>query len=186
MKKIFIKFLPFAVAITLLSVLVYGAVQQEMRMSANDLPMQIAEDGAFALESGSIPAEIVSHGSPQVDIGTSLAPWLMVLDDKGEVLESSGVLSGTVPQLPAGVLDKARATGENKFTWQPYEDVRDAVVIERAVSMSRQLSAFVVAGHSLRETENHAQTLLLDVAVGWLVTLIGTFIVLAFSRRFLI
>jgi hypothetical protein len=53
MAKVLKQWLPLAIAITLLCGLVYVAVQQEVRLSANDPQIGMAEDLAAALSHGS-------------------------------------------------------------------------------------------------------------------------------------
>ena len=57
-------FLPVAVLATLCCGLVYGAVQQDLRMGANDPQLQLAEDAARALDAGAPAATLVGsvHG----------------------------------------------------------------------------------------------------------------------------
>src|SRR5665811_516764 len=63
--------LPLAVAITLLSGLIYGAVQQVLRQDANDPQIQMAQDTAAALTAGAAPESLAS--ATPVDIALSLA-----------------------------------------------------------------------------------------------------------------
>lgn len=113
-KNVFRQWLPIAVAITAACGLVYLAVQQELRQTANDPQIQMAEDAAAALENGAtvdsrVPAE-------KVAIESSLAPFVMVFDDRGGVLGSSATLHGKTPELPEGILDYVRGHGQDRVT----------------------------------------------------------------------
>jgi len=82
-----------------------------------------------------------------VELATSLAPFIIVFDDSGNVLASSATLHGAVPVYPSGVLDYTRINGEDRVTWQPENGVRMATVV------IRYDTGFVLAGRSLREVE---------------------------------
>ena len=101
--KFFRRWLPLAIAIVAMSGLVYLIVQQVLRQEANDPQIQLSEDLAASLSSG----HASSGGLPaqQVEISTSLAPFVMVFDDAGKVLASNALLDGATPRYPAGVLD---------------------------------------------------------------------------------
>ena len=157
-----------AAAATLLIGLVYTVAQQSMRLSANDVGVQLAEDAAAALEAGQVAAGLV--GAP-VDLARSLAPFTIVYDDAGQVVASSARLDGETPVLPAGVLGNARQRGESRITWQPQPGVRLATVVTRVGGAT---PGFVVAGHSLREVERRIDELGLLVGVAWLATMGAT------------
>ncbi len=185
--RTFVSWLPLAFAITGVCLLVYATVQQNYRQSLNDPQIQMAEDGAAKFAAGGVPAELVQRGVPPVDIAKSLAPWIVVYDYNGIPLESSGVLAGEPPHLPAGVLlmDKYKnydlfAFGEDRVTWQPSTDVRQAIVVVYVPS-SR---GFVVAGRNMREVENREGNLTTFVGLAWLVLIVATFATKAFSRYF--
>lgn len=141
--------LPFAALSTILSGMVYVAVQQDFRMGANDPQIQIAEDVSNVLKGGVNPTQVVPPNNS--DIGSSLSPWLAVYDDSDKAIASSGLLGGASPTPPAGVFDYVRAHGEDRVTWQPSVGVRQALVVTRF--SATQGSGFVVAGRSLREVE---------------------------------
>ena len=139
------RWLPFAIAIAGLCGLVYGSVQQSLRMGANDPQIQMAEDAANALNAGASLDSLVP--TTRVELSTSLAPFIMVFDDSGNVLASTATLHGSVPVYPSGVLDYTRQHGEDRVTWQPENGVRMATVVVRYDQ------GFVLAGRSLREVE---------------------------------
>jgi hypothetical protein len=165
-KNILRQWLPLAVVITAVCGLVYLAVQQELRQTANDPQIQIAEDAAAALENGAAVESIVP--AEKVAIERSLAPFVMVFNDRGEVAGSSAVLHGQTPQLPAGVLEYVRSHGEDRITWQPEPDVRIAAVVTRYPGAQ---PGFVLAGRSLREVEVREDNAELEAGAAWIVIL---------------
>lgn len=185
MKKIlfrtFVKWLPLAVAIAILTGLVYVAVQQSYRMSANDPQIQISEDVADVINKGTTPDQIVPpEGS--TDISKSLATFVIIYDDTGKAVGSTAILDGKTPLVPSGVLDFARQHGNDKFTWQPKTGVRVAAVVAR---YSGKASGFVLVGRSLREIEIRITKLGQMSAMAGLLALVLTYLIifLFFKRK---
>jgi hypothetical protein len=114
--------LPIAAISTVFAGVVYGAVQQALRSSANDPQLQMAEDAATQLSAGTAPG-VVATGAT-VDIARSLAPFVTVFDGSGRVLASTAQLDGQTPVPPQGVLDSAAANGADVISWQPRDGVR--------------------------------------------------------------
>ena len=164
--------LPGVVAATILAGLVYVAMQQTLRLGANDPQIQMAEDTAAALASGAEARTLVP--TQTVDIGRSLAPFLIVFDREGQVVASSAALAGATPPLPAGVLDSTRQRGENRLTWQPRPGVRIASVI---TAVNGGAGGYVLAGRSLREVESRIDLLSLQVGLAWLAVIGATLVV---------
>jgi sulfur relay (sulfurtransferase) DsrF/TusC family protein len=164
--------LPTAIVITALCGLVYLAVQQNLRMGANDPQIQMAEDAALALASGQSPASLVQ--STRVDIAKSLSPYLVIYDDNGNVIAFSGVLDGQVPPLPDGVLAFVKTHGQDRITMQPRPGVRMATVIQH---YQGETSGFVLAGRSLREVEVREDQALLEAGITWALTIFATLVV---------
>ncbi len=71
-------------------------------------------------------------------------------------------LHGSLPVLPAGVLQAARTSGSDAVTWQPEPGLRMAVVARPAGG------EVVVAGQSLTPYEDRDRMVLLFLAAGWL------------------
>jgi hypothetical protein len=155
--------LPIAAATTGLTVIVYGAVQQNLRLTTDDPQVALAQRTAARLDAGTPPAAAVP--AEQVDLARSLDPFVLVFDTSGHVLASSATLHSQVPDYPMGVFDTVRARGEDRVTWQPENGVRNATV---AVAWQ---GGFVIAGRSLRLTEQHIDQIGLVVGAGWLGTL---------------
>ena len=173
-------FLPLAVSITLIYGAVYIIVQQNYRISANDPQIQLAEDAAAALDQGQSTQAIIP--STQVDIASSLSPYVVVFDDTGKAVASSGILHGQFPSMPNGVFDATREIGEDRLTWQPEPGVRSATVI---VHYHGAHTGFVMAGRSLREVENRIDMLGMMTGVAWVGTVLITFIVMVFVELLL-
>jgi hypothetical protein len=176
-KNILRQWFPLAIVITAVCGLVYLAVQQELRQTANDPQIQIAEDTAAALENGTPVESLVPV--EKVAIERSLAPFVMVFDDRGEVLGSSALLLGRVPQLPAGIFDYVRTHGEDRVTWEPEPSVRIAAVVVRCQGAQ---PGFVLAGRSLREVEVREGNAELEAGAAWIVTLAASLAAVALGE----
>lgn len=176
-KNILKSLFPLAVVITLLSGLLYASVQQVLRMNANDPQIQMAEDVASALTRGQ-PLDSVVPTS-KVDIAQSLAPYIVVYDDSGRAIASSGFLHDQIPSLPSGVFDYVRQHGEDRITWQPEPGVRSATVV---TSYGGSRPGFVLAGRSLREVENRVDQFGLLIGLGWLGTLFAALVAVSLSE----
>lgn len=160
--RILVRWFPLAVVVFILAGLTYGVAQQILRQSANDPQIQIAEDVAAALSGGQAIETAVPAG--KVDIGTSLAPFLVIYDESGKPIAGSGYLHNQLAALPAGVFDYVRQNGEDRISWQPEAGVRSASVV---TSYRGARSGFVMAGRSLREVEIRESNMLqLSVAGG--------------------
>lgn len=182
--RTFLAWLPLAIAVTGMCFLVYATVQQNYRQTLNDPQIQMAEDAAALLDTGTSPASLVPR-DPLVDLRASLAPWLAVYDSSGKPLEASAQLDNAPPQLPAGVFDTTQWSrpkkahlpswlvpqNEDRITWQPAPDVRQAIVIVHAKN-----GMFVVAGRNMREVENREADLTWMVGLAWLVTMATTLV----------
>lgn len=169
--------LPLAAAIILLSGVSYILVQQSLRQGANDPQIQIAEDAGARLTEGRLPQAVVP--AQKVDMAKSLTPFVIVYDDRGNVLASSVTLNGTTPTLPKGVLDSAREQREDRITWQPQPGVRAAAVIERYTGKT---PGFVLVGRSLREVEKRVDAALGMALLGLSGTLAVSFVILYFVK----
>lgn len=176
-----------AVPITLVLLSAYVLVQQNYRESLNDPQIEMAEDAAAHLSGGASPAEVMplisgesGARAPSVDIAQSLAPWLAVFDASGAPLESSGSLGQASLKLPPGVFDTSKwikhpngtfynqgPVAETRFTWEPKDGVRQAVVLIETPDKKY----FVAAGRNMREVEQRIEHEGELVFVAWLGTL---------------
>jgi hypothetical protein len=132
--------LPVAIAVTGLAGIAYLAVQQDLRLSADDAQVALARSTATRLDTGVAPLKTLPADS--VDLTNSLEPFVMVFDSTGRLLASSATLNGQPVDYPADVFDSVRARTEDRVTWQPEPGIRSATV---AVPWR---NGFVVAGRS--------------------------------------
>lgn len=151
-----------------------------LRSSANDPQIQMAEDAADAISSGHAFENVLPK--VRVDISKSLAPYLIIYDNQGHIFSSSATLHGKVPQLPDGVFSETQKRGELRFTWEPLQGVRQAVVL---IAYPGVNSGYVLAGRSLREVENRMDDLGIAILAGWITSFIVSFIVVWISVYFL-
>jgi hypothetical protein len=170
--------------------LVYLAVQQSLRMGANDPQIQMAENVATALRASLMPGQKSPDIIPQgnVDIAQSLSPFIVIFDLNGNPLAGNGFLDDALPQLPPGVFVNTARAGEERFTWQPRPGVRIAVVLARIPNNTTidghpqtgnpTVPYFVLAGRSLREVEAREDQALFEAVAVWLATAAGIFILL--------
>ncbi len=148
--------------------LIYVTGQQILRQDANDPQIQISEDMAHLLASGkSLPS---STFATSVDIATSLSTYMIVYNDKGTAIGSTGLLDGTIPTLPAGVLSYTKEQGQDRITWQPKPGVRSAVVITH---VPEGLGGYVLVGRSLREVEKREDKITFFAGSVWIASMIA-------------
>jgi hypothetical protein len=95
----------------------------------------------------------------------------------GPDLATNGQLDGAAPVPPAGVLATARSAGRDVVTWQPRAGVRVAAV---AVGWS---GGSVMAGRSLRLTEEREDHALVIAALAWLVGMAGLAVAVLVADR---
>jgi len=169
-----------AAIVTGLSGLLYAAVQQDLRQSANDPQIQMAEDTAAKLADGQQVQNVVP--SEKVDIANSLAPYVIVFDATGKPIASSVQLNGQTPTIPSGVFDYVRQNGEDRITWQPQSGVRSAIVVTQFKGPN---SGFVLAGRSLREVEIREDDIMHLILLGWIAILLVTLFATAILFRLL-
>ncbi len=171
----FMAWLPFAIVIIGVTAMVYLAVQQNYRSSANDPQIQLALDARNALNNGA-PIQNIVPPDAQFDISQSLAPFVIIYDAKGQVAASAAVLDGKTPALPHGVLDSAKATGMDLVTWSPGHGVRDAIAVVP------YKDGYVLAGRSIRYIEQRIDALNGQVGIICAVTLVLSFVALLLTR----
>ncbi|MBZ5637743.1 MAG: hypothetical protein LAO51_03185 [Acidobacteriia bacterium] len=173
--------LPIAAVATVLCGLVYLSVQQTLRSSANDPQIQLAEDAADSLARGEPVTSVLPSG--RIDVARSPSSFMVVLDEKGEVVGASGLLHGKVPILPPGVLGFARQHGEHRVTWQPEAGVRIATVV---IGYDGEKPGFVVVGRSLREIETRIARVGGFALAAWLAALAGSLVLVLACELFLL
>lgn len=140
--------------------IVFIAVQQDLRISANDPQIQIAEDIATGLTNHHY-MNLTQH---TIDISQSLSSFVMTFNMQGKVQSSEAELHGKTPIVPQGVFASA-SKGEDRFTWQPENNTRIAAVV------TAYDNGYVLVGRNIREVEKREDTLLKQIILGWLVTI---------------
>lgn len=171
--------LPLAIVTTALCALVYIVVQQSLRQDANDPQIQLAEDGADALNAGQPIESIVPQTTP-INLARSLAPFVMVFNNSGKVVASSAQLNGQPPSIPFGVLDNAQENGENRVTWQPADGVRIASVV--VPYTANGVTGYVLAGRSLRAVEDRELQAQIYSGIVWIAALVATLVAVALGE----
>ena len=173
-KKVLIKYfnywLPLGITIILLTGFIYGLNQQNLRQSANDPQIQIAEDIADNFSTNGLPTQFPA--AQTIDLSKSLSTFLIIYDKNGKEQYSSGELDGKTPTLPSGIFSNASKKGQITFTWQPKKGVREAVVL---ISLKDKAKGYVLVGRSLREIEKRDTNFLIISIIGGLVTLLVSY-----------
>jgi hypothetical protein len=101
-------FAPAVVGGTVLALLVSVAVQQDLRQSANDPQIQMAEDLAADLSTGTDPH--TAAPVRRVNIAWSLAPFIMVFDEAGKPRGLPQNSTGTSPSFRVACLSSSAGT----------------------------------------------------------------------------
>ena len=173
--------LPLAAAVTCIYGITFLAIQQYIRLSANELPMQYASDIKGRLESG-VPISNAIKNIDSSDMQKSLSPFVIIYDNNGIVKNATTTLHGKCPAPPPGVFTIAKQDGENRRTWQPEPGVRNAIVV--LPYSINGTEGYVIAGRSLREVEMREHFLFMQIALGLFFTMVATFIA-AFISQFI-
>lgn len=163
--------------VTIVILLVYVAVQQNYRMTANDPQVQIARDAAERLEHN----RPVTFFTPDtVNLSKSMAVFTAYYDAHQKPVASTGYLDGAIPKLPEGVLDYAKKHAEDRITWQPRKNVRLAAIVKYVSSPS---VSYVVAGRSLQEVEVREGNLFKMAIIAWILCFVIILINWGWSYR---
>ncbi len=172
------RWLPLAITLSVISLMVYVVILQSFRQTANDPQIQMAEDAAADLAQGFNPSAVLP--GKNIDIAKSLSPYMIVYGESGNAIVGSGLLAEKLPTPPAGVFDFARQNGRDIITWQPQNGVRNAIIVvyyKGQDTKGQNVSGFVLVGKSLREIEARESNMSLIILLGWLTGLFATFIV---------
>jgi hypothetical protein len=152
-----------AIIVTGIFLTIYATVQQAHRSGANDPQLQLARDIDNRIRSNKPFDQLLPNDS--IDISTSLANFVTLYNSSGAPVQSTGILDGRLPQLPAGVFDFTKDHKEDVFTWQPRAGVRIATVLEATDN------GFVAVGRSLCEVEVREENLAKMVMIAWIACL---------------
>lgn len=174
MKRYIAHFMILSFILVVIFGTIYAVSQQILHQSANDPQIQFAEDFSSSIASGSNKATDLNTVK-KVDIDKSLQIFAIAYDKAGNVTGSHALLDGKVPDIPKGVLQRAKP--QNRITWEPQAGVRLATVVQAYEG------GYVLAGRNLREVEKREKTVLELAIVGWLAAELGLTIFLASKTR---
>ncbi|HTM68552.1 MAG TPA: hypothetical protein VL426_04585 [Candidatus Binatia bacterium] len=174
-------FAPLFAVVTVLALTTYVALQQSLRISANDPQIAVAEDAAAALAAGQPLSQVVPPARA-VRAEASVAPFVVVYGEDRQPRTTTGTLAGATPVPPKGVFDYAKEHGEDRVTWAPRDGVRLAAVVVHYGAESG--SGYVLAARSLREVEDRIENLGRLVALGWLAAVVCGAVASLAVRRF--
>lgn len=160
----------FIVLAAIFSTILFGTIyvtsQQVIRQYANDPQIQLSEDLAGRISDGTKPADLISND--KITIGKDQGTYIVLYDANKQPVSGNGYLDGSLPNIPSGVFDAAKLKGEHIVTWQPKKGIRQAIV----VTAIRNGNGFIVAGRSLRETEERTQKITYLVLFGWIASIV--------------
>ena len=163
MKSSLLSHFAATIIVTGIMLTIYAAVQQTYRTGANDPQLQLARDISESVHQGKSIEELLPKRT--IDIAKSLSVFVAIYDSKGDTISSTGLLDGRIPQLPPGIFDFTKANGEDAVTWQPRQDVRQALVIE---SVASSTVGYIAVGRSLHEVELREANLIWMVFIAWM------------------
>jgi hypothetical protein len=170
----------YALALGLLLTVLGGVaavtVQQMLRRGADQPQAEMADFYASQIMSGMRPEDSIPP--VHVNLASDLQPFVIFYNENRQPEKSTGYLDGSIPTLSAGVFDYIRTHGSDTVTWQPRHDVCIAAV---ARYVSGQHPGYLLAGRSLRTTEEYESLLRRMTFLGWFAAmlLLGSGVVLA-------
>lgn len=167
--------LPLAVVASCVLFVGYAQGQQIIRQNANEPQVQLAESIAAELSAGAPPQAFAGGGVAPLEMTQS--PFVLIYDKTGTLIAGTASVGGKAPTLPNGVLGDHKdnfGTSDNRITWQPAANIREALVITPYTNASS--TGYVVVGRSLRETENEESALTARTLIGWLGTMLAVLI----------
>jgi hypothetical protein len=155
--------------------------QEMTRSSADDVPRAQAQRAADTLSRGGAPAQVAPAAA--TDLATDVGPFMTLYGANGAVQGHHSPARRRPPEVPRAVLAQAKAHGIDRVTWQSRAGVREAVIALPWRSTTAQ--AVVVAGASLRPSEDRQAQLLLLLLAGWLAATIGSLAMTGVAVRWL-
>ncbi len=159
--------------VTLFSGLVFVTTQQSLRLSANDPQAQITQDILNSLSQGADPKQL----SPTtVDMTKATSAFVIIYDNNEKAVGTTVQLDKKTPVPPKGAFEKTKKNNESRFTWEPKDELRQAVV------MVKYKDGFVLVGKSLGEIENRIKIIMRIVGVAWVVGIAATSLAFFLTR----
>jgi hypothetical protein len=138
-----------------------------LRRGANQPQAEMADFYSSEILSGMRPEDVIP--AAYVDIERNLQPFVIFYNEQGKPERSTGYLAKAVPVLPPGVFQYARDHGSDVFTWQPRRGVRIAAVTRYVAGIH---PGYILAGRSLRLTEEYESLLHRMAFFGWFATML--------------
>ncbi len=168
------RFVPLALILIVIFGTIYTVAQQVLRIGANDPQIQVAIDLAHDAAIGNK----ITADPRKIDISQSLAPFVIVLDDKLNITSSNAYLDNKQPVPPKGVFEYAKSNMDDRITWQPKPGVRIALVVKYFEGKQK---GYVAVGRSLTEVEKREDALLKLTGFG-LATALGILLWFTFFK----
>ncbi|HMJ47644.1 MAG TPA: hypothetical protein VK498_09950 [Ferruginibacter sp.] len=153
--------------ITIVMAVIYLTAQQIYRTNLDDPQVQLVQDTEMKLNQGVPLTSILPLDT--VQINESLRPFIVLYDNNGMPIQSTGFLDKYMPRVPKGVLEFTKAHDEYRVTWQPRKGVRMAMVIRYT---NYPPVAFIAAGRSMQEVENRSLRMGSLVFKAWVICLL--------------
>ena len=152
-----------AIIISIIMLTIYATVQQCYRTTANDPQLQIARDMKKTLSEGKSINKLFPVNN--IELKESLAVFAELFDKNGKPIQSSGLLNGVLLQPPQGVFSYTNEHDEDVLTWQPQNNIRMAMVFEKANAND---IGYIAVGRSLQETEIRESNLIRMILIAWI------------------
>ncbi len=170
-KSIYYFFVCEVVLVSILYLTIYLVGQQILRQLANNPQIQMAEDISYGLSNGKNYSTVLNTSN--IDPNLSLSPFTLIYDINGNILSDNLSPSANLPSLPKGIFAYVQGKGEDRFTWQPSNNLRLAVVVTEYIGKNG--GGFVLVGRSLREVENLESTIEIYVSAAWFISILLLF-----------
>lgn len=138
-KTALITWLPFAVGITLIAGAAYFFAPHYAGATSSGPLSRLAVRVASELDGGKQVVDVLSSTVPQ-DITSATDPYVVVLDQKGNVIASSAKFQGKPLVIPPGMFTFVSDQGWDGAEWQPAPGVR------QDLSIRKYQSGYVVVG----------------------------------------
>jgi hypothetical protein len=180
-KQHLLRWLPLAWLVVMAMAFGYVILQQTIRAEANQPQTALVREAVNQLKNGIEPEQLIS--SPTRDLSQTLNSFVIVYSDTYKPLAGDVVLDNKLPIFPSGALGYAYASGENRVTWQPRDDIRIAAVVRSYQAGGK--TGYVVAGRNLKEAESQITKLGMFIVAGGLAALLGSLGLVIITEEYL-
>lgn len=169
-------FLTLVVIISIVFVTICYTARGVMRQSANDPQVEVTDQVASIIRQGA-PLDQIISAAEQVDLGDSQALFVMIFDKDKKLVGTSATLNGQPISIPDEAFDRAKAGSDYRFTREPQQGSRFALVVKAVDD-----SGYVVAGRSLAEMEKRATNLYQPLWIGWVLSVLAALFLASLMR----